>query len=258
MTDYRISEEELFDLIKDTTVPDEKIEALIKSKTPIEPLNRDNVYNIINENQLGKFDWDTTIDKICKLSPQPEPSKDNIDIIVGELKEYEISIREDGVSVELTDKDIEILIAYPLLSKLNIEYATLEKPIPFIGGRLPNVKLSDIPVEISSVEKFATPEKIRELIDKFMADINYRSYSDVVDELSQLSKPEINCYSKTGEIISEPEGEVIAEGELNYVNKGYTILCLGFTNRYKIFNTEFDEYIGTKVEVRIHKCKESK
>ena len=46
------------------------------------------------------------------------------------------------------------------------------------------------------------------------------------------------------------QDEVVAEGELNYINRGYTVICFGFNNKYKTCNN-IEKYNGKNIIISI-------
>lgn len=158
-----------------------------QSKKPIETLNEKNVREIIyimqEEMEAGTAGYIIrAADKILKLSPQPEPSKSQINIVVEELEDLNEYFHESGKE-QLEEEQIELL-AKNILSKLNIEYLSEDK----VRERLD--------IELRKLFKAwkELPAKFRNFT--CMVDERTEFETNMVKELSQLAQPK----SKNGDI----------------------------------------------------------
>jgi len=69
-----------------------------------------------------------------------------------------------------------------------------------------------------------------------------------VNEFNEFDKAIISLQSSINTL---KDIKLVAEGELNYINEGYTILCLGFKNKYKTSDVKLDKYMGKNIKIYI-------
>lgn len=99
-------------------------------------------------------------------------------------------------------------------------------------------------------------DKIRKIFKKYglfskQDRRNYDFYNKAIEELSNLmrNQDKIDCYDKTGEIISNDKGEVIAEGIVGYTKLLHTHeWTLGGKGLDDLYCT-LEENVGKQVKV---------
>jgi len=110
-------------------------------------------------------------------------------------------------------------------------------------------------------------KEIRRIVKKWFREIwflgrenaKYGGY-DIEKAVSQLSNhsdknTEAYCENlqRENDYLKEQlsrQDEVVAEGELNYINRGYTVICFGFNNKYKTCNN-IEKYNGKNIIISI-------
>ncbi|MBA7523094.1 hypothetical protein ES705_15217 [subsurface metagenome] len=226
MTDYKISEEELNKLSyieKASNHPKSDIRVWlkeIKSKKPIESLNRDEIEDELDMAYARGVVADNTDnmeyaeDLISKL---------NIPEIEEVIGEYQATVRK------LSAVNAEKIKLQHQLDDIPQEYATPRKI------RENNIKFGERLDKILS--KYKDDYKVYGLMEN-------ESFQKDIRELSQLAKPEIDkLQESSGEVIGIIEGEVAGAGRI--------------VGEYDIGEYLFNLQ-GQKVKLIIHKCKESK